>query len=104
MVGLRTRENLKFLKYFTLIQDEASKLGKTFFLDCGEGNEYQDDEIECETLSGWLIDNENIAEFENLFINRKLIGEKWNDFVVFVDWKIENGKIEVSFDYLDFMD
>lgn len=101
MVGLRTQENSKFLKFWSLIQDEASKLGKTFFLDCGEGNEYKDNEIECETLSGWLIDNNRADEFEQLFINREPIGEEWQGFVVFVDWKKENGKIKVEFDLLE---
>lgn len=100
MVGLRTQENSKFLKFWSIVQAAASKIGKTFFLDCGEGNEYEDDKIECETLSGWLIDNNKVNEFEKLFVNQEPIGEEWQDFTVFVDWKKENGEIKVKFDFL----
>lgn len=85
MIGLRTQENYKFLKYWSIIQDSASKLGKTFFLDCGEGNGYEDDEVECETLSGRLVDNSKVETFEKLFLNREPIGEEWQEFLVFVD-------------------
>ena len=36
MLGLRTQENNKFINFFKLVQDEASKANKVFFLDFGE--------------------------------------------------------------------
>ena len=56
MVGLRTQENMKFLAFFKLVQEAASELNSVFFLDSGEGNLFKDDNIECEDLSGWLIE------------------------------------------------
>lgn len=67
MQGLRQQENPKFEKYFEMVQKEASKKGCVFFLDCGLGNIHENDKIECEDLTGWLIERKKVPEFEQLF-------------------------------------
>ena len=70
MVGVRTRENDKFLKFWAIVQNEAQKSNKTFFLDCGDGQEYEDENI---------YDYGNNEEEEE--DNKKLFGRKNNKIV-----------------------
>lgn len=98
MVGLRTQENSKFLAFFRLVQKAADDMGKVFFLDCGEGNQFENETIECEDLSGWLIAQEEADEFRKVFDADEEIPEKWDDCGTFVSWEFINGQIEISFD------
>ena len=97
MLGLRGQETSKFLKFWQMIQDLASKSDKTFFLDCGEGNEFEDDNIECENLSGWLVPNNQVKEFDKLFKSDK-VDEKWENCITFVKWELINGEIKITFE------
>ena len=67
MQGLRQQESQKFEKFFQLVQDEAKKKGCVFFLDCGLGNVFENDNIECEDLTGWLVEKGQVSEFEQIF-------------------------------------
>ena len=98
MLGLRTQENSKFLKFWNIVQEKARKYNKTFFLDCGEGHEFENQEIECENLSGWLIPDDKLEIFQKLFDNNELITNEWEKTVAFVVWSIKNGKIIVDFE------
>ena len=101
MVGLRTQENSKFLNFWCIVQKSAHLIGKTFFLDCGEGNCFEDDNIECENLRGWLIDTEKAKEFEKSFNTFSDIDEEWSDFLAFATWhKASDNKICVTFELL----
>ena len=94
MKGLRTQENDKFLNFWSIVQKEAEKMGGVFFLDCGEGNIYESDSIECEDLVGWLIPNDKTKEFEKLFLWQKNLDE-WSSFLSSVTWE-NKGKISVN--------
>ena len=98
MVGLRTQENSKFLVFFRFVQKAAGDMGKVFFLDCGEGNQFEDEEMECEDLSGWLVDQEEADEFKKVFDMNEDIPKKWDDYGTFVSWKFVGGQFEISFD------
>ena len=98
MVGLRTHENSKFIAFFRLVQKAADSMGKVFFLDCGEGNQFEDETIECEDLSGWLVGKEEAEEFGKVFDANEEIPEKWDDCGTFVSWKFINGQFEISFE------
>lgn len=101
MLGLRTRENSKFLNFWEIVQKSANSIGKVFFLDCGEGNCFVDDNIECENLTGWLIDKNLADEFEKIFNASKHINDQWSDFLAFVSWKRTGvNNIEVTFEML----
>lgn len=97
MVGLRTHENDKFLKFWKIVQDEAQKRDKTFFLDCGNGHSFEDDAIECEDLSGWLVDNDKADKFNKLFTSHTPIGDEWADNIVFVKWQKNRDAFSVKF-------
>ena len=54
--------------------------GENIFLDCGEGNCFEDDNIECENLTGWLIDIDKSNEFEVIFKSFSNIDDVWDDY------------------------
>ncbi len=97
MVGLRTPENNKFLKFWEIVQREAQKNNKTFFLDCGDGHMYEDEHIECEDLTGWLIDNQKADDFNEDFIKNTSISDEWADDIVSVKWNKNGDIITVQF-------
>ena len=97
MVGLRTQENVKFTAFFRVVQKAADSMGKVFFPDCGEGNQFEDETIECEDLSGRLVDRKDAEEFEKVFASNEEIPEKWDDFGTFVSWESNGGQIRILF-------
>jgi len=85
------------LKFWDIIQQKAKEQHKTFFLDCGEGNEFENQEIECENLSGWLIPDDKLEEFQKVFTTNT-ISDEWEDTVAFVSWSFKEGNIMVEFE------
>lgn len=76
-------------------------MGKIFFLDCGEENCFEDDNIECENLTGWLIDIDKSNEFEVIFKSFSNIDDAWDDYLAFVAWhKNDDNNISVTFEWL----
>ena len=96
MTGLRTKENDKFIIFFSYGQNEASKLGCTFFLDTGEGHFYSDDKMEGMDLSGWLIPNNLAQAFEKEYIQNINL-DKWDEFYQFAEWKLNGTDISIYF-------
>ena len=80
MQGLRTQENSKFIEFFKMVQKRANETGHVYFLDTGEGHELITDELDCENLSGWLIPNAKVKNFDD----RKT--DEWLDFYAFSIW------------------
>ena len=73
--------------------------GENIFLDCGEGNCFEDDNIE--NLTGWLIDIDKSNEFEVIFKSFSNIDDVWNDYLAFVAWhKNDDNNISVTFEWL----
>lgn len=85
MEGLRTQENIKFEHFFKLVQDNARSKKCTFFLDCGEGNEFETSDMEGEDLCGWLIPDDLKDEFLSEWESN--ISDKWSDFICWVFWE-----------------
>lgn len=101
MKGLRTKENFKFLRFWKIVQGSANAMEKIFFLDCGERNCFEDDNIECENLTGWLIDIDKSNEFEVIFKSFSNIDDAWDDYLAFVAWhKNDDNNISVTFEWL----
>ena len=52
-------------KFLAFVEDVAKKEGKVFILDSGEGNEFfdEDNQLDVEDLSGWLIHEKQRNEF-----------------------------------------
>lgn len=75
--------------------------GENIFLDCREGNCFEDDNIECENLTGWLIDIDKSNEFEVIFKSFSNIDDVWDDYLAFVAWhKNDDNNISVTFEWL----
>lgn len=86
MVGLRRRENEKFEKFFSIVQDAAEKRNSVFFLDAGDGRDFETDSIEGEDLMGWLIPKEKASEFESIW-KRNDVSDDWSVFFGFATWE-----------------
>ena len=85
MRGLRTQEGNEFEKFFQLVQNEADKQGAVFFLECGEGNDFNADGIEGEDLRGWLIPEGQADKFERDWANGEP-GDEWEDNIAWAQW------------------
>jgi hypothetical protein len=98
MQGLRKQENDKFIKFFKLVQAEAAKQGSVFFIDCGQGDVFENDHIECEDMCGWLIPANRVSEFEPLFMENSPKQHDFDDLYCFVDYVVDGDTIEISID------
>lgn len=85
MRGLRTQEDKKFIKFFSMVQDAAKEKNCVFFGNSGEGNEIITPEFEGEDLFGWLIPEEMADEFEKEFMAFH-VSTKWEQFYMFANW------------------
>lgn len=100
MKGLRAQESRKFEKFFEIVQKEAESKGFVFFLDCGQGKTFENNDIECEDLCGWLISLKDATEFEQLFIEDSEKQHDFDDFYVYVDFTVDekSGEIQIDID------
>ena len=96
MRGLRTQESDKFNLFFALIQDEAKKHNAVFFADAGDGNDFENAEMEGENMMGWLVPNDRIEEFEPIWASDD-VDDDWFDFFTWAIWRNEDGEIKIEF-------
>ena len=82
-----------------MIQDEAKKHDSVFFAFAGEGHDLIRLDIECEDMSGWLIPNTKVKEFEKLWEkdNSMVFLKDWADYFIWAVWEIIEEKIVVFF-------
>ena len=52
MLGLRTNESDKFIRFFEIVQAAARKQGRVYYLDAGDGRGFENGEYEGEDLMG----------------------------------------------------
>ena len=100
MLGLKTQENDRFKAFHSLIQEKANEQDMVWFLEAGEGHEFESETMEGEDLSGWLIPKEQAAIFEREWLkNEGTEGlEKWIRFFKWVEWKMDaDGNVTVEF-------
>lgn len=97
MLGLRTKDNDRFIKYFNLVQLEALKLSCCFFIDFGQCDDIQFKDMEVDTLFGWLIPIEYVSEFNEEFVKFK-INEKWHKYCTWVTPEIVDDKLYINFE------
>lgn len=97
MQGLRTPENDRFCTFFDIVQKEAAKQGAVFFLDCGEGKDFETENMEGEDLSGWLIPDDKVSQFEPMFLNNENL-HGWKDFLRLCCWHMNDGDMLIEFD------
>lgn len=97
MQGLKTRESNKFIKFFEIVQQEAERESSVFFLEAGDGRDFETKDLEGEDLQGWLIPKNRADEFEKQW-KKGQPNEDWDEFFCFAIWKKEEGKIKVKFE------
>jgi len=85
MVGLRRPESYKFEKFFSIVQDAAAKKDCVFYLDAGDGRDFETDTLEGEDLMGWLIPKDKAAVFEEEWLTGD-VSDDWSDYFVFAVW------------------
>lgn len=88
--------------YLEFVQNQANKLGKTFMLGTGEGNdfEFEDKGWYVEELSGWLIDyNEKEAFLEAR--DNEMLDEQFTDCYVWVKWRLEDNELLIEFEKVE---
>ena len=86
MQGLRTQETDKFEKFFSIVQDAARKQNRVFFLDSGDGHDFETDTLEGEDLMGWLIPKDFVSEFKKEWETGN-VSDSWSDFFVWAIWE-----------------
>lgn len=97
MRGLRMQESDNFNRYWELIQESAAKCGCIFFGFAGEGRDFEQDNMEGEDFSGWLVPTECANDFETAW-NEKMFSMFETDYdFVFAEWEEIDGEINVSF-------
>ena len=89
MKGLRTQEENKFLRFFAIVQEAAEKKNCVFFLDSGDGREFETETIEGEDLMGWLIPKEKVPAFEKEWETND-VSDDWSDFFCWAIWDNAN--------------
>ena len=89
MRGLRTQERNKFERFFAIVQDTAEKIGCVFFLDAGDGRDFENDSLEGEDLMGWLIPKERLSAFEKEW-DKGDVSDDWSDFYKWSIWENAN--------------
>lgn len=96
---IQSKENEKFMAFFKLVQEKAEEQGQLFFVNSGEGNQFETSEFEMEDLSGWLIPEEEVQEFLPKWRERNNVDHllKWQDCFAFAEWKITNTRVEIAF-------
>ena len=96
MLGLKTQESDKFKVYWSKIQEKAIEKECIFFLECGEGREFETDTMEAEDLRGWLIPKDQAEKFQKKWKENN-ISDDWVDNIFWIKWSKINEKIVVKF-------
>ena len=97
MLGLRTQENNEFIKFFKLVQDEAKKLNKVFFLDFGQCYDILFSGMKVDSLFGWLTPNEKVEEFNSKFMKETNLS-KWDKYCAWAIPDIRDDKLNIVFE------
>lgn len=96
MLGLRTQETDKFEKFFEIVQKKAEKMNSVFFLETGDGNDFETETMEGENLQGWLVPIEKVNEFKEIWEQHKE-DDRYVDFFCWVEWFSDKNNIDIKF-------
>lgn len=92
-----TASEAKFVRFFSIVQDAAAKMGKVFFLDAGDGRELITDGVDGEDLSGWLVDKSDIEAFKPGWL-AGMVDDRFDDDYAFAEWHVnDDGSITITF-------
>jgi hypothetical protein len=96
MRGLRTQETKKFNAFFELVQNKAHEREAVFFLESGDGNDFETDVMAGEDLQGWLVPLSKADEFEAEW-KAGAEDDKWVEFFCWAEWFTRKNAIDVRF-------
>ena len=96
MLGLRTQETNKFILFFELVQEKAKEKETVFFLDSGDGKEFETEAMEGENLQGWLVPLSKVDEFEKRWKDYKE-DDEYVDFYCWAEWFDNKGEVDIKF-------
>ncbi|MDD6599210.1 MAG: hypothetical protein PUE98_01935 [Galactobacillus timonensis] len=77
MLGLRKQEDEPFMRFMTIVQKYASKKHCVFFLDAALGDDIAMGNVEGDNCTGWLIPNDKVELFNELFKSDNIDDSKW---------------------------
>lgn len=98
----RTSDDPPFMRFFDIVQREAKRQhGRVFFLDtCKGGNDFIAEDIDCANLSGWLVDPEDVGEFEPVWRESwTKLPDKFDLDMVSVRWSGDPRDPRIEFDF-----
>lgn len=80
------------------MQAAAEEKDAIFFLDTSEGNEKLFGNMEVSDLSGWLVPNEKVTDFQCVWVNHRE-DDNWIDYYCFAIPKVTGKRVEIEFSY-----
>lgn len=96
-MGESKKQEEKFDRFWELIQKQAKAEKAQFFMDCGEGREFETDDMEGEDISGWLIPKEQVAKFQKEWETKSVDHDIWSDYIRFAEWRLQGKEVTVEF-------
>ena len=87
----------KFDSFMKIVQKEAAKSNKCFFINSGEGHDFETETMEGEDLFGWLIPIARKKEFISVNSSPNFLDEKWESSEIFEIWSEIVGDIAILF-------
>lgn len=90
----------EFEPFWSMVQAQAQRAGGVFFLNCGEGREFETEDMEGEDLFGWLIPAGRAEEFQREWEGAQSpldVGDEWSGYLTYVVWSAEGGTVSVRF-------
>lgn len=99
MVGLRTQEDDRFVRFFEIIQEKAKQMDSVFFLDCAEGRCVFDDDMICTDCSGWLIPADRAQVFQKQYEAFR-DNVTWEGFAAWATWEKRQTGIDIKLSML----
>ncbi|MDR3308060.1 MAG: hypothetical protein LBS58_04090 [Coriobacteriales bacterium] len=94
-----TASEIRFVRFFDLVQAQAAREGCVFFMDSGEGRDVNTEDFDGEDVSGWLIPKDDADTFEKqwLKIDDGSIDERFDKLFVFARWDQTDEGVTIKF-------
>ncbi|MDR0852359.1 MAG: hypothetical protein LBN36_07675 [Clostridiales Family XIII bacterium] len=98
MQGLKLPESDKFIRFWMEIQKAAAEKNAVFYLDTGEGHDFETPEMEGEYLSGWLVPVERCEAFElGWKLGSDYVADEFDDVCLIAKWSFVDGNLVIRF-------
>ena len=88
-----------FLRYFELVQEAAREAGGTYFILGGDGDVEYVGDMECETLTGWVVPDGEVEAFEPLW-EADEVDNSYDHLFATAHWEKSGNGVNVTFNWL----